>query len=464
MLFNSFIFLFVFLPITYFVFWELRTAQSRYIWLTLTGYVFYGYWEPKFCLLMAFSTLVSYSAGLGFLRFQNARARLALLIIPIAVDLLLLGYFKYANFVIETLNFAFNSLGSSSSLPVMEIVLPIGISFYTFHTISYIVDCYRRTVQPTKNLFEFSAYVSLFSQLVAGPIVRYREIEADLEDLGRKKRSEWLAKGIAFFLVGMLEKVLIADTLSVWVDSAWPQYRSLSSVALLLMVFGYSLQLYFDFCGYSSMAVGLGFMFGVRIPKNFNSPYKALDPSDFWKRWHISLSSCLRDYVYIPLGGNRHGDWITNRNLLATMLLGGLWHGANWTFVVWGIYHGLLLVLYRQYSEKWDNWPVLLRQSVMFCLVCLGWVFFRSAHMGEAIGVIEGLFAFRSGLALESQGLFLFALLPAAYVGAFGPNVFDLFNNYRWRYWHAYGFAVLFGISLAMIASGGNSPFLYFQF
>src|SRR4051812_731697 len=366
MLFNSFIFLLGFLPVCYVVFWSLRTASSRYVWLAISGYVFYGYWNPWFCLLMGFSTLVSYSAGLGFLRWSDPRARRACLVIPIVVDLTLLGFFKYANFALASTRQMAHLFGADVRVPHLDIILPVGISFYTFHTITYIVDSYRGVIRPTRNLFEFSAYVSLFSQLVAGPIVRFRQIESDLESLGVQDRHRWMQRGVSFFITGMVEKVLVADTLAAFVNPALADYRSLSTVGAWLAMLGYTFQLYFDFSGYSTMAVGLGYLFGLRLPQNFNSPYKATDPSDFWRRWHISLSTVLRDYLYIPLGGNRDGEAKTYRNLMLTMLLGGLWHGAGWTFIVWGGYHGLLLSLYRRFGHWWDRLPVLLRQVAMF--------------------------------------------------------------------------------------------------
>ena len=211
----------------------------------------------------------------------------------------------------------------------LDIILPIGISFYTFHTITYIVDSYRRVVRPTRNFFEFSCYVSLFSQLVAGPIVRFRQIENDLEQIDQHQRGALLGRGWSFFTNGMIKKVLVADSIALIVDPALLHWETLSTEGAWLCMLGYTYQLYFDFSGYSDMAVGLGLMFGLRLPQNFNSPYKAVDPSDFWRRWHISLSSVLRDYLYKPLGGSRNGEFRTYRNIMITMLLGGLWHGAN---------------------------------------------------------------------------------------------------------------------------------------
>jgi alginate O-acetyltransferase complex protein AlgI len=462
MLFNSFIFIFAFLPVAYGVFWALRSTTSRYVWLTLTGYVFYGYWDARFCLLMAFSTLVSYFAGLGFLRWQDPRHRKLCLVVPITIDLALLAFFKYANFGLQTASGVLHLAGYDVSVAHLNIVLPIGISFYTFHTITYIVDSYRGVIKPTRNFFEFSTYVSLFSQLVAGPIVRFRQIEEDLEAIGRSDRTRWLARGVSFFIVGMVEKVLVADSLAAFVDPALAHYGTLSTVGAWMAMLGYSFQLYFDFSGYSTMAVGLGYMFGIRIPQNFNSPYKATDPSDFWRRWHISLSSVLRDYLYIPLGGNRHGEAKAYRNLMITMLLGGLWHGAAWTFVVWGAYHGLLLSAYRRWEPQWDRLPLGARRLSMFLLAVIGWVFFRATSFGMAATLLRRMFTPVAGELVSQPGLALIALAVAAWWAMLGPNPFELRHDYRWagRLALASGFAA----SLAIVAGVRSSPFLYFQF
>jgi alginate O-acetyltransferase complex protein AlgI len=462
MLFNSFVFLFAFLPITYVVFWALRSTQARYVWLTATGYVFYGYWNPKFTLLMAFSTIVSFTAGVGFSRYTDPARRKVLLVVPIVVDLSLLAFFKYANFAVDSVRSVIHVLGADVTLPHLNIILPIGISFYTFHTITYIVDCYRGAVRPTRNLFEFSTYVSLFSQLVAGPIVRFRQIEEDLENIGVTNRTQWLDRGISFFIVGLVEKVVIADSLAAFVDPALARYESLSTLGSWMAMLGYSFQLYFDFSGYSTMAVGLGYLFGIRIPQNFNSPYKSLDPSDFWRRWHISLSSCLRDYLYIPLGGNRHGEWNTYRNLMLTMLIGGLWHGAAWTFVVWGAYHGLLLAVYRVTSRWWDPLPRWFRQAAMFLLALIGWVFFRSTTFGMAATLLAHMFSPVSGADVAAPVLSALILGIAAWWSMIGPNAFDMRHEWTWR--RGLALTAAAAASLAIIAGSRPSPFLYFQF
>jgi alginate O-acetyltransferase complex protein AlgI len=462
MLFNSVIFLFVFLPITYTVFWTLRSTRPRYIWLTVTGYVFYGYWDARFCILMAFSTLVSYLAGLGFLRWTDPRQRKLCLVVPIVVDLALLGFFKYTNFALETAQASLNFLGVQASLPHLNIILPIGISFYTFHTITYIVDSYRGVIRPTRDIFEFSTYVSLFSQLVAGPIVRFRQVEADLAAIGSSRRTQWLGRGVSFLAVGLVEKVVIADSLAAFVDPALANYSSLSTLGTWMAMVGYTLQLYFDFSGYSTMAVGLGYLFGIRIPQNFNSPYKATDPSDFWKRWHISLSSVLRDYLYIPLGGNRDGEAKTYRNLMLTMLLGGLWHGASWTFVAWGAYHGLLLSAHRRWGAAWDGLPLALRRAGMFVFAVVGWVFFRATSFSMAAEVLRAMFFPVGGELVMQPVLSGIAIVVALLIATVGPNAFDLRYDERWRSRAVVASAL--AASVAIILGTRSSPFLYFQF
>ena len=461
MLFNSLAFLYGFLPPTYLIFWWLKTKKQRYMWLTLTGYVFYSFWNYKFCTLMFFSTLVSYLAGLGMLKWDDPRRRRLCLIVPIGVDLALLGFFKYTNFALDTVNHIAQGLGIPFNAPVLNIVLPIGISFYTFHTISYIVDSYRRVITPTRNFFEFSCYVSLFSQLVAGPIVRFGQIEKDLENIDRADRTRTLNIGWSFFALGLIKKVLIADTIAAIIDPALKDYTHLSTLSAWACMLGYTYQLYFDFSGYSDMAVGLGYLFGIQIPQNFNSPYKATDISDFWSRWHISLSLCLRDYIFIPLG-IRGPRWTLYRNVLITMLIGGLWHGANWTFVVWGGYHGVLIVLYRMNQRRWDQLPVVFRQAATFFLVVIGWVFFRSTDFRMALDLLHLMFSWTPGETVRGIYVLSGMLSIAAGLAHFGPNTFEL--RHDWKPLQVCAIAALFIICLFVIYGGEQSPFLYFQF
>jgi len=463
MLFNSLVFLFLFLPVVYFGFWRLSTKKRRYIWLTTASYIFYGTWNYKFCALMAFSTAVSYFAGLAMLGASHPRRKKLFLIVPVTIDLLLLGFFKYFNFTVSSLAQLSAWLHVPVHPPALNIILPVGISFYTFHTISYMLDAYRGVITPTRNFWEFSCYVSLFSQLVAGPIVRFRQVEADLDNLDQADRTGWLDIGWSFFAIGLMKKVLLADTIAAVIHPAWKDAAHLPTLGAWLSVIGYTYQIYFDFSGYSDMAVGLGYLFGIRLPQNFNSPYKALNISDFWRRWHISLSTCLRDYLYIPLGGSRvSANWLVYRNLMITMLLGGLWHGANWTFVVWGGYHGVLLCLYKLFGTFWDRLPVALQRAGTFFLVTIGWVFFRSDSFSVAAGMLARMFAFSTGDLFPGLIGLLVALAIAAGIAHFAPNTFEL--NHQWNSWTVAGLGLGYAAALLTIASGQQSPFLYFQF
>lgn len=462
MLFNSLPFLYFFLPITYLVFSKLATKQQRYIWLTLSGYIFYSFWNYKFCALMALSTTVSYFAGLGFLRWNSPRARRLCLVMPVAIDLSLLAIFKYANFAMSSVGAIARALEFHANVPYLDVILPVGISFYTFHTITYIVDSYRGTIVPTRNFFEFACYVSFFPQLVAGPIVRFRQVEGDLERIDHPDLPDALERGMSFFALGMIKKVLIADSIASVINLALAQWSNLSTVGAWLCALGYAYQLYFDFSGYSDMAVGLALFFGVRLPQNFNSPYKALDPSDFWRRWHISLSTILRDYLYIPLGGGRGGEGLRCRNLMITMLLGGLWHGANWTFVIWGAYHGLLLIVSRYASRGFARAPAWLRRAGTFVLVVVGWVLFRSTDFVMAIGWLKKMFVWETASNVSGGPVLLLLILIAGGLAHFCPNSFEL--SHRWGWVPTLALAALFAACVIVIYGSKPAPFLYFQF
>jgi alginate O-acetyltransferase complex protein AlgI len=462
MLFNSTVFLFLFLPITYFVFWALRPKNARYAWLSAASYVFYGYWNPSYCYLMAFATLVSFLAGLGFIRWsENQRARKLLLVVPIVIELGLLGYFKYADFSIETLNGLLTWQGLAAiSLP--QVLLPIGISFYIFHTITYIVDCYLEVIQPTRNILEFSCYVSLFSQLVAGPIVRFRELEKDLERIDIASRREFLDRGWSFFTIGLIQKVIVADTIAAVIDPAFKDVWSLSTVSAWMCMLGYTYQIYFDFAGYSNMAVGLGLLFGLHIPQNFNSPYRALNPADFWRRWHMTLSRCFRDYVYLPMVGRRPAKYRVDFATVATMTLCGLWHGANWTFVIWGAYHGLLLALYARYSAFWDSRAVWLQRAFTFALVLFGLVLFRAPSWTIAKAIFARLLLPHAGTVLVGGGALGIMLIVAGGIAHWGPNTFEI--SHHWRPMATAALSLLFVLSVFLMYGTKISSFLYFQF
>lgn len=440
----------------YALFWLARTRQHRYVLLALSGYVFYGYWNWRFCFLLLFSSLVSYHVGRAMARTDNRSRQKQLVVLAVSVDLALLGYFKYYNFFAATID----AVVPGAALPLIHVVLPIGISFYTFHTISYIIDVYAGRVKASANFFEYLTYVSLFSQLVAGPIVRYRQIEDDLDAIDGAPRPGWTANGVMFFTIGMVKKVLIADHLAQFVDPILSNWSTMSTVDAWGAALGYTAQLYFDFSGYSDMAVGLGYLFMLRIPQNFNAPYRALGIADFWRRWHMSLSSWLRDYLYIPLGGNRGGEWATYRNLMIVMLLGGLWHGASWTFVAWGGYHGALLCAERAGRRVVERLPAPAYKGLTFVAVLIGWVLFRSTDFTMALGWLGKMFAPSGDLGLPALGF-------VAWLGVAYAWVVGLKETWDWtrppRVALAWAHAVLLFLALLSM-SGRESVFLYYQF
>jgi alginate O-acetyltransferase complex protein AlgI len=456
MVFNSDIFLFVFFPIVFILFWSFKAKQARYVILTVASYVFYGYWDWRFCWLLLISSMISFFTAILVDGSPTRRRRLAWMTTSIVIDLTILGFFKYYNFFTSNIY----GLLTSSAPPLLRVVLPVGISFYTFHTISYIVDVTQGKVRATRNLFEYLTYVSLFSQLVAGPIVRFRQIEEDLERIDHPPKEEQVAVGIGFFVVGLIKKCVIADSIAKEIDPMLAAYSSMSVAAAWAAALGYTFQLYYDFSGYSDMAIGLGHLFGIRIPQNFDSPYQAIGIRDFWRRWHISLSSWLRDYLYIGLGGSRRGEVRTNLNLMLTMLLGGLWHGASWTFVAWGAYHGLLLVCERAYERFWAAVPVAIRRSITFLLVIFGWVLFRSATFEMARVWLRKMFggaAFSGGVTVP---LLFWVVLCLPLVHLLKETWYFQFpTTRRWAVAYASAFFLAY-----LFMNGAKTVFLYYQF
>jgi alginate O-acetyltransferase complex protein AlgI len=456
MVFNSDIFLFAFLPVVLALFWTFKTKEQRYVLLAFAGYVFYGYWNWRFCFLLLFSSLVSFFVGIAIDRSGTREAAKRWVILAVTTDLALLGFFKYYNFFADNIR----NISPSIPLPPLRIILPIGISFYTFHTISYVLDVYAGRVKATRHFFEYLTYVSLFSQLVAGPIVRFRQIENDLENIDGSPRDEWFAKGIAFFVIGLMRKVIIADHIAKYINPMLHSYPTLGFTAAWVAALGYTCQLYFDFAGYSDMAVGLGYLFGIRIPQNFNSPYRALGIIDFWRRWHISLSTWLRDYLYISIGGNRKGPARTCWNLMLTMLIGGLWHGASWTFVFWGGYHGFLLILDKVGQPFWRRLSPIVYRAITFLLVVIGWVFFRSTDFHMATSWLKQMFL-PTTLSWNVSPMSVAWVLSSLIVVFSVPETWDLRLSYskRWAVAYALAFLVTY-----LFMNGTESVFLYYQF
>lgn len=465
MLFNSYEFIFAFLPLVLALYYVLP-PRARVVMLTLASYLFYGWWDARFCLLMLVSTVIDYIAGARIVGAATPRAKKGWMILSVISNLSLLGFFKYFDLLAGTLNSGLSALFPSLAwrAPVLDLVLPVGISFYTFQSMSYSIDIYRGDAKPARSFMDFACYVSLFPQLVAGPIIRYRSLADQLVE--RVHSLDKFALGLALFVCGLAKKVLLADSVALLTPLAFggaaPDFWS-----AWLGVLGYTMQIYFDFSGYSDMAVGLGLLFGFSFPQNFHSPYKAVSITDFWRRWHISLSTWLRDYLYIPLGGNRRSSSRTYFNLWVTMLLGGLWHGANWTFLVWGAYHGALLALERTCGWGRAHAFQPARQALTFVLVMVGWVFFRAADMGEAGAVLRGLCGLNGWGALDTVGaqaggVAISGLAVAMLVAFWSPNTWQI----RWRFsvWQLAGLLLLFAAGLGAILVNTSSPFLYFQF
>jgi alginate O-acetyltransferase complex protein AlgI len=466
MLFNSHVFLFTFLPAVLVGWYAIRAKTARLAFLTGASWFFYAWWDWRFVPLMLLSTTVDYVAGGAIARSEDPRTRRYWLIGALSANLALLGYFKYADFFLSSMNGVGSTLGFDTNVGLLHVVLPIGISFYTFNSMSYTIDVYRRIVEPARNAVQYACFVALFPHLIAGPIVRYSSIERQFARLAPRLTWDLAASGLFFFTCGMAKKLLVADTLAPHVDRLFAHHGALGFFSGWAAAIGYSLQLYFDFSGYSDMAVGLAFLLGFRFPQNFDSPYKAVNISDFWRRWHMSLSFWLRDYLFIPLGGSRNGRLRTLRNLGVTMFLGGLWHGAQWTFVVWGLLHGGFLIVHSvARTAGMTVRSVTVNRALTFLCVCAAFVVFRAPSLdvaGDVLGSMVGLHGIDSWS--EARGLIgsKFALLIAAalvFVNV-APNTWEIEIRPR----RSYGLALGLLLAAAVLMISNPSPFLYFQF
>jgi alginate O-acetyltransferase complex protein AlgI len=480
MVFTTYLFVVYFLPLVLVLYFGLHglgrkagasdgpTCPALNALLVLVSYVFYGWWNPWFILLMLGITVVNYACGrLIGLPGVSRRFRLWVVTIAIVASLGTLGFFKYFLFFEDNLNQLLSGLGAGT-VRVLAITLPIGISFYTFHALSYTIDVYRGTAPPARSFIDFACYIALFPQLVAGPIIRYNTVADQL--VSRSHTWEKFASGVTLFVLGFAKKVLLANPMGRVADAAFDA-RSLSAPDAWFGALAYALQIYFDFSGYSDMAVGLGRMIGFEFQKNFDSPYQAESITDFWRRWHVSLSTFLRDYLYIPLGGNRKGPRRTYVNLMTVMLLGGLWHGAKWTFVAWGAFHGILLALerYRGKRSAYQQWPRPVRVAATFVLVLISWVLFRSANLHEALIYLAAMMGQgRSGpstllvpVLLYTQEALLVMAVGAVVIG-WPIQAHDWSREVTWP--KAVLVHPLFCASLLAMFSQSFNPFLYFQF
>ncbi len=496
MVFSSHLFCFYFLPLAVGVYC-LLPKRLRHLGLTLLSYFFCGWANPAFVFLMLFSTAVDYACALviaGRSPFEQgkmeplapasetrprSRGQKVALAVSICSNLSLLGFFKYFNFAVDSYNtlLAAAGLGGLGFDSVLRITLPLGISFYTFQSMSYTIDVYRGRVAPLRNPIDFACFVSMFPQLVAGPILRFSEVADQLRE--RSHTTLKAARGGAFFCLGMAKKVLLANPCGKIADVAFDA----GSVGMLDAWYGacaYAFQIYFDFSGYSDMAIGLGLILGFAFPKNFDSPYRSASITEFWRRWHMSLSRWLRDYLYIPLGGNRRGTARTYVNLAVVMLLGGLWHGAAWNFVIWGGFHGLLLAAERvalEARKRTDGggeaatagWPRALRVALTFLLVLISWVFFRAADLPEALAYLASM----AGLAAaRPEAALLGGLIHQPYyLGTFALAavvVWGLPQTWDWtRRLTAPRLCLslaLLWLALTAMETQGYNPFIYFIF
>jgi len=416
MLFNSTAFG-IFLIIALIFFWAAPRSHRVYLLLGLS-YFFYMYSFPIYSFLLFVLTVLNFALALEIARRPN-RAK-SLLALAISLDLFSIGFFKYANFTIRSLESMLNLYGAGASFPLLDITLPLGISFFTFQMMSYVVDTYRG--EPAEESFwNFAAYVSFFPQLVAGPIVRPKVLLPQIK--GEHVYDEERAiRGIFLIVQGLVKKIAFADFFGGYADQVFADPTGYSGLATLVAVYAYAFQIYFDFSGYTDIAIGCGKLFGFEIPINFDLPYISKSPREFWRRWHISLSTWLRDYLYIPLGGNRSSEGRTHLNLMITMLLGGLWHGANWTFVLWGVYHGVLISIQRFLEERFEfvkrffsggsAFSSIVATTLTFHLVCVGWILFRAESISKAGQVLANIFT--GGLATDSLQMQVVPMLALA--------------------------------------------------
>lgn len=413
MLFNSIDFA-VFLPIVFILYWFVtqRYLKLQNVLIVVASYVFYGWWDWRFLSLIVFSTVVDYTIGILLAKEGNDFKRKLLLWTSIVVNLGFLGFFKYYNFFIDNFVQAFSFFGQAISVSRLNIILPVGISFYTFQTLSYSIDVYKRKLEPTKDFIAFSAFVCFFPQLVAGPIERATHL---LPQFYRRRvfNEKMAIDGLQLFIWGLFKKIVIADNCALYVNTIFENYESLNSITLFLGAIYFAFQIYGDFSGYSDMAIGLSRMFGFDLMKNFNYPYFSRDIAEFWRRWHISLSTWFRDYLYIPLGGSKGSKQLQIRNVFIIFLVSGFWHGANWTFLLWGLINALFFIPLLLSDKNRNNIEIVANDTKYptitefvkiistFLIVTLAWIFFRAKNVLEAFLYIKQIFKFNFSKGIE---------------------------------------------------------------
>ena len=464
MVFSSLVFLFAYLPITLLAYY-LVPRQGRNIFLFIVNLIFYGWGEPKLVLLMVFNIFFNYIGGWLVDKYRaDAKKKKLFLILTCVLDIGILAVFKYTGMITETLNML-----PFLNIPELQISLPIGISFYTFQTMSYVIDVYRDDAPVSKNFINFGTYVALFPQLIAGPIVRYRDVAEQL--VNRRETLEMFTKGVKLFMVGLAKKVIIANTMGTLTTNIFATTEENGVVGTWVGMIAYTFQIYFDFSGYSDMACGLGNMMGFEFLKNFNYPYIAKSITDFWRRWHISLSTWFKEYVYIPLGGNRNGVKRQILNLLIVWGLTGLWHGAAYNFVLWGLYYGLLLILEKFVLKKFlDRLPSFVQHIYTLFIVIIGWGLFYFTDVGQLGEFMADLFNFGNGICGNQAFNLIMSNLPMLIIAAVAstPLAAMLYNRFEhtrfmWIPETLYCMGVL-AVSTASLVNQSYNPFLYFRF
>lgn len=476
MVFSSLLFLFRFLPLVLFAYYVLPKSLRNCV-LFFSSLVFYAWGEPVYVVLVLLSTMVDYCAGRlvsYFKEKKSGKSAFAAVMFSAILNLTLLGFFKYGDFFLQIIHRI-----TGIAVPALNLSLPIGISFYTFQTMSYTIDVYRGEAKVQKNIITFGAYVAMFPQLIAGPIIRYRDVDRQLRE--RRESVSLFSKGIVRFMTGLAKKVLIANQIGMlWDEVSGMGSGEIATTLAWLGILAFTLQIYFDFSGYSDMAIGLGAMFGFSFPENFNYPYNSKSITEFWRRWHISLGTWFREYVYIPLGGNRKGIFRQMVNIFVVWFLTGLWHGAYWNFVLWGLYYGIILVIEKIFlkSKKWkqisEKLPNVIKHFYTMLLVMFGWSIFSWQDMNDGTGYIKALlFASEAGFA-DREAMYLFSsyfiLIFIAVIGSL-----PLMKNLADRYLLPEGtirrevagivfVVVLFVACIAMLVNSSYNPFLYFRF
>lgn len=472
MLFNSPVFLFLFLPITLFVYY-LLSQRLKNFFLLLVSLFFYTWGEKELVVLIIISTLVDYSCGIII---KNGKRKTGLLL-SIFFNIGILAYFKYSGFVYTNIVDFLRLFNVSivDAYAFSNVALPLGISFFTFQTMSYTIDVYRGEVKANTNIIDFATYVTLFPQLIAGPIVRYKTIEKELSN--RKVTALLLSEGIERFIIGLAKKMLIANNCALLADNIFTlQGDDLSAGLAWLGVIAYSFQIYFDFSGYSDMAIGLGKLLGFNFPENFKYPYTAKSIREFWQRWHITLSTWFRDYLYIPLGGNRISKERTYINLFIVFFITGLWHGANWNFIIWGLFHGTLIIFERLgWGAILNKLPKIIGHTYLIFTICISWVLFRSDSLADAFHYIVAMFNFRTStnmaflnyyFSIELQVILLLAIL-------FSMPIYHILKTYLKKVnlsvqtiksFRSFGLLALFVLCIFYIATDSYNPFIYFRF